>query len=96
MYIVFFTSAFVCFRVKVPSGPAHREALVFGKRLNAHTARDLGIVDTLATEETMMDVAMDTVNAALGRMNLSQGFLNDMKTDVYDRSVPDEKMTSKL
>ncbi|XP_060557216.1 uncharacterized protein LOC132717694 [Ruditapes philippinarum] len=84
------------FRVKVQNGAAVREALVFGKRLDAETAKSLGIVDVTATEENMMSKAKETIKYALGKVSVTRGFFNDMKSDMYNSFVVQEKLAGKL
>lgn len=82
----------------MPSSVATREALVFGKRLNAHTAKSLGIVDIVTSEQNLMTQANHVLMDALGkhRSSVSRSFLNVMKSDMYNSFVVEERLKGKL
>ncbi|XP_045193826.2 uncharacterized protein LOC123549638 [Mercenaria mercenaria] len=84
------------FRVKVQNGAAVREALVFGKRLDAESAKSLGIVDLATSESYLMNEAKKTLRNAIGKLSLTRGFFNDMKSDIYNNYVVQEKLAGKL
>lgn len=69
---------------------------MFGKRLNAVAAKDLGIVDVISTEVNLMTEARRMVSLAVGKMELTRGFFTDMKSDIYNNFVTDEKLFAKM
>lgn len=53
-------------------------------------------MDVMTSEENTMLEANNTIRTAVGKMKLNQGFLNDMKTDIYTNFVTNEKLISKM
>lgn len=85
--------AYLYFRVKIPNGSAQRDALVYGRRLNADEACRLGIVDVVTEEDNMMIEAMKTLKNVGG---IDRGVLSDMKANMYNKYVVNEKLSGKL
>ena len=48
------------------------------------------------SEEELMNKAKDTLKNAIGKLTVTKGFFNDMKTDLYNEFVVHEKLGAKL
>lgn len=84
------------FRLRVPSFISQREALVFGKRLDAKRCVALGIIDRAVPAPSLMSEALVTVQKALGNMKLERDFFREMKQDLYTKNMRKESSAAKL
>ena len=76
---------FICFsRMKIPTGKAQRDAVLFGKRLTAQDGYDLGIVDVISTVQNMRKEALGLIKETLGKNGFDRGIIRAMKSDIYN------------
>ncbi|KAH3824386.1 uncharacterized protein LOC127882367 [Dreissena polymorpha] len=84
------------FKLKVPCVISHREALVFGKRLDAKRGVALGIIDRAVPAPSLMSEALVTLQKARGNMKLDRHFFGVMKEDLYTNYIRRESSAAKL
>ena len=73
--------------MKVNTNDALREAVLFGKRVTGSRAKDLALVDEVASEADILITAKQLAFEALGKDGLDRDMLNKMKIDLYPRKL---------
>ncbi|XP_071174655.1 uncharacterized protein [Mytilus edulis] len=77
---------------KISNVNAHREAIVFGRRLAAKEAKKLGLVDSVVDIDHLLQEAKRLANHALGNNNIDREALAMMKRNTYTRKVHTSKL----
>ena len=77
------------------SAKLKRDAVVYGRRYTAETAKDDGLVDLVSTAECLLDDAMRLGLKALGSNDIDRKSLQTMKQDMHPRIEVENKDSSK-
>ncbi|XP_052061205.1 uncharacterized protein LOC127701353 [Mytilus californianus] len=77
---------------KIWNVDAHREAIVFGRRITAPEAKTLGLVDSVVDIENLLQEAKRLAKHALGNNNIDREALAMMKRNTYTRQVYASKL----
>ena len=78
--------SFYFFRMKLHSR-AIRESVVFAKRVTGPEAKEMGIIDSCASIDNLINAAKNLGFGALGKNDIDREILKTMKQDMFPRRV---------
>ncbi|KAL3860296.1 hypothetical protein ACJMK2_010435 [Sinanodonta woodiana] len=78
------------FMAKLPPGKSQTEVIVYGKRFDAKTAKELALVDVTVEESQLLPQAKSIVQSIFKVGPLDRSTLNMMKRDVYGRYLEEK------